>query len=559
MRRGLIALLGLLLGSVIACGPAMAERRVALVVGNAHYANTAALRNSVTDAQDVAAELKQLGFEVTLATDLDESAFGRQIDDFGRRLKGADVGLFYYAGHGVQVNNQNYLVAINAKLESEFLVPSETIEVDAIIRLMESRTPINLVFLDACRDNPLAENLRRTLVNEHRSVSLGRGLARVEPTGRDTLVAFSAAPGQEAEDGTGRNSPFAAALLHHMPEPGLEVSVMLKLVSADVRKATNSAQRPQQLSDMTEAFYFAGTPAAAKPLAAAPPLATAPAPSVPAASAPDRAVEVAFFQTAIAANDCAAIRAYLARYPDGIFVDLAGLSEQRLCSAPARVAASEDTAKTAAPPQLAEPAGSAAAPPAQPMKRMVPPPVVAALPPTGTPAPGSTAAETARMLQSELLRVGCGGPKFTANGDWDDESRAALAQFNRVARTSFTGPSEAAITAVHGRDGQVCPILCGPGQRAQGNICVAEPEPRARAKKHASRPRSRGGDSDERASSRPPRQRDTVRSRPESASGDSGAPHLNAFQGSTSPISGPNGMKCHTLDQVGSAPRIVCN
>src|SRR6185437_8104526 len=160
MPRNLAALCGLLIGTIFAFSPAIAERRVALVIGNANYAHTPALRNSVKDAEDMAAELKQLGF---------------------------------------QVNDKNYLVATNARLESEFLVPSETILVDAVIHLMESRASVNLVFLDACRDNPLADNLQRSLISEHRSVSLGRGFARMEPTGRQTLVAFSAAPGQVAE------------------------------------------------------------------------------------------------------------------------------------------------------------------------------------------------------------------------------------------------------------------------------------------------------------------------------------------------------------------------
>lgn len=585
MRRGLIVLLGLLVGGVLGAAPAMADRRVALVIGNAHYVNAATLRNPVNDAEDVAAELKKLGFDVTLATDVDEGTFARQIDNFGRRLEGADVGLFYYAGHGVQVNDKNYLVATNAKLESEFLVPSETIEVDAIVHLMESRAAINLVFLDACRDNPLADNLRRSLLAEHRSVGLGRGLARVEPGGRDTLVAFSAAPGQEAEDGSGRNSPFAAALLRHIPEPGVEVSVMLKQVSAEVRQATNSAQRPQQLSDMAEPFYFAGTPAAAAVAAAR-----------PAAAAPDHSVELEFFQTAVAANDCAAIRSYLTRYPGGIFVDLAKLSERRLCNAPPQLTASEDRAKGAAPakpptaPPLVEAAvAPAAAPPAPapsikrtapalPADSLPPPnampapaPQVATLPPAETAAPASSAGDTARKLQSELLRVGCGGPAMIANGKWDDQSQAALTQFNRFAKTSFGEPSDAAIAAVHGHDGQVCPIICGAGERAQGNTCVAAPEPQPRAKKEVERPRSKARKNEERAASRPARERGrarttertteraTTRSRPESASRDSGAPHLNAFQGSTSPISGPPGMKCHTLDEVGLAPRIVCN
>jgi uncharacterized caspase-like protein len=208
--------------------------------------------------------LKKVGFEVTLGLDLDQTGFARVIDDFARALEAADVGVFFYAGHGLQINEKNYL-------ESAFLVPSETIELDAIIRLMESKTGTNLIFLDACRNNPLTENLKRNLAAVNRSITVGRGLARIEPAGRDTLIAFSSAPGQEGADGRGRNSPFTAALLRHMTMPGVEVSVMLKEVTADVRRETNNAQRPQQLSDMSKTFYFSSAEPAAAGGAAVPP------------------------------------------------------------------------------------------------------------------------------------------------------------------------------------------------------------------------------------------------------------------------------------------------
>src|SRR5262249_39848259 len=326
MRRCLIAVLGVI--GCLAATQALAERRVALVVGNAQYAHTPALPNPRNDAQDIADALRRVGFEVTLGYDLNQTKFARIIDDFARALDGADVGLFFYAGHGLQVNEKNYLVSTEAKLESTFLVPSETIELDAIIRLMESKTGTNLIFLDACRNNPLTDNLKRNLAAINRAVNVGRGLARIESTGRDTLVAFSSAPGQEAADGRGRNSPFTASLLRHLPKPGLEVSVMLKEVTADVRRETNNAQRPQQLSDMSKTFYF---------VKADPAVATAPLPSVqiaPVAPAdPVDPLDVAFWQSAAAANECESIRAYLRRFPNGKFVDLARISERRLCKA----------------------------------------------------------------------------------------------------------------------------------------------------------------------------------------------------------------------------------
>ncbi|MBN8920068.1 MAG: caspase family protein, partial [Rhizobiales bacterium] len=236
---------------------AFAERRVALVIGNSSYQNAAALRNPRNDSNEMADALKKLGFKVLLGQDLDQQKFARLIDQFGRMLDEADVGLFFYAGHGLQINERNYLVSTNAQLTSEFLIPAETIELDSVVRLMESKTAVNLVFLDACRNNPLAEDLRKNLAALNRSVTLGRGLARVETKGRDTLIAFAAAPGQEAADGNGTNSPFTTALLRRLPQPGVEVSVMLKQVASDVRELTQNNQRPQQLSDMGRLFYFA--------------------------------------------------------------------------------------------------------------------------------------------------------------------------------------------------------------------------------------------------------------------------------------------------------------
>jgi uncharacterized caspase-like protein len=240
MLKRLVVLAGVVCAVLATAASAQAERRVALVIGNSAYKHAATLRNPGNDANDVAEILKKVGFDVHLGLDLDQQGFARTIEQFARSLDDADVGLFFYAGHGLQMSEKNYLVSVNARLENEFLLSSETIELDAIVRLMESKVPVNLVFLDACRNNPLAENLRRSLASLKRGALLGRGLARMEAHGRDTLIAFAAAPGQEASDGPERNSPFTAALLRHLPKPGLEVSVMLKEVAADVRRDTRN-------------------------------------------------------------------------------------------------------------------------------------------------------------------------------------------------------------------------------------------------------------------------------------------------------------------------------
>ncbi len=494
--------LGLLLGVIAAslfAMPAQAERRVALVIGNSAYVNANALRNPRNDATDFADTLKKVGFEVELGLDLDQRGLAQAIEKFGRELEGADVGLFYYAGHALQINEKNYLVSTAAKLENEFLISSETMELEPIIRLMESKAPMNLIFLDACRNNPLADNLRRNMAALKRSANLGRGLARIEGLGRDTLIAFAAAPGQEAKDGADRNSPFTGSLLRRVPQPGLEVSVMLKEVAADVRRETRNEQRPQQLSDMSRTFYFASADAAASKVATAPEPAVTAKPAESANSA-DRALDVAYWNSAQAANDCESVRTYLQRFPDGAFVELARLAERRLCMPARRVMVEPEapaltpappasqsppaaggpgpqlTATPSKPPAAAPPAPAAepAATPSETTPQAAPPaaqPNLAALPEVSRlPADAGALPRDAHL---ELMRLGC----FTGNADgsWSKESRDAVARFNRYAHTKIStdAPSSELIAALHEHEERVCPLECGRGYRASGDQCVA--------------------------------------------------------------------------------------
>ena len=521
MLRGL-ALLIALGWALLVPGAAQAERRVALVIGNSVYAHTTPLRNPKNDANDLAAMLRQVGFEVHLGLDLDQRGFGTMFEKFARELEGADVGLLFYAGHALQINEKNYLVSTDARLENEFLISSEAIELDPIVRLMESKTQTNLVFLDACRNNPLADNLRRNLAALKRGANLGRGLARMETTARDTLIAFAAAPGQEAADGSDKNSPFTAALLRHIPRPGVEVSVMLKEVAGDVRRETRNAQRPQQLSDMSRTFYFAGTQAAAAPAPAAEKPAPAPV------QGPDRTLDVAYWSSAQASNDCDSVRAYIQRFPDGAFIDLARLAERRLCTLARRVTATPepaapDAADAAAPrltPAPAAPSVAAAPPPVPepppaqpsiaPQPNIAALPEIAALPPAPAVSPAADDTDLARNIQLELIRLGCA--KGEADTDWNRAARDAMRKFNRYAkaRLDFEAPSQQTMLALRGYDGRICPLECEPGTRARGDRCVAieradPPKPRKvereRERKTAEPPRAPAS----RAASTPPK------------------------------------------------------
>jgi uncharacterized caspase-like protein len=224
---------------------AQADKRVALVIGNSAYQHTPKLANPRNDATDVAGALKALGFQVIDGFDLEKAAFERKVRDFATALQGAEVGLFFYAGHGLQVAGQNYLVPIDAELTTATALEFEMVRVDVVHRIMERQASTNVLFLDACRDNPLARNLARAMGT--RSADIGRGLAAVE-SGVGTLISFSTQPGNVALDGAGRNSPFAGALVKHMSTPGDDLSAILIAVRNDVMQATQRKQVPWEHS-----------------------------------------------------------------------------------------------------------------------------------------------------------------------------------------------------------------------------------------------------------------------------------------------------------------------
>ena len=235
-------LIATLIFTVAATGAWAAQpKRVALVIGNGAYQFTSPLTNPTNDAGDMAAALKRLGFEVLEGRDLDESGMRRTIKGFAELLIGADVGLLFYAGHGLQVNGQNYLVPVDAKLENPAGLDFELIRLDVIHRTMERETKTNVIFLDACRDNPLSRNLARSMGT--RSSQIGKGLAVVE-SGVGTLISFSTQPGNTALDGEGRNSPFAASLIRHISDPREDLSTLLIQVRNDVMAATKDQQIP---------------------------------------------------------------------------------------------------------------------------------------------------------------------------------------------------------------------------------------------------------------------------------------------------------------------------
>lgn len=238
-------------------GMAAAEARFALIIGNDSYADVGRLTNARNDAQLMQQALTAQGFEVRVLTDATRDQMLAAVEDLARRAPGLDAAAFYFAGHGLQKDGENYLVPVDARLRSELAIPSETLAVDTVLRAMEAAR-VSLVFLDACRNNPLAEALHQSAVAAGRVITVNEGLAVVRPRG-DSLVAFATLPNAVASDGEGRNSPFARALARHVGTPDIEVSIMLRRVTADVLAETDGEQRPQQITQMQGEFYFART------------------------------------------------------------------------------------------------------------------------------------------------------------------------------------------------------------------------------------------------------------------------------------------------------------
>lgn len=249
-----------------------AEDRVALVIGNGAYETIGRLANPVNDAALIARTLSEVGFDVTAVVDQTEDEMGETIDRFLGKARRADVAAIYFAGHGLQKDGENYLMPIDAKLRSENAISREGISLTELT-LALAEVPISMIFLDACRNNPFAEALMSAASSAGRSAGIKRGLAVIRTTG-DMLVTFATLPNTVALDGAGLNSPFATALAQHIPTPNVEVSVLMKRVTADVMAATQDEQRPQQLSQMMTEFYFSRD--ASQSVAAAPAATVAP-------------------------------------------------------------------------------------------------------------------------------------------------------------------------------------------------------------------------------------------------------------------------------------------
>ena len=406
---------------------ANAAKRVALVIGNSAYQHTPALDNPKNDAVDVAQAFQKLGFEIMTGIDLSKRGMEAILQRFARALDQADVGVFFYAGHGIQFTGRNYMVPIDAKLDNVYSVDFELIPLNLIHRTMEQATSTNILFVDACRDNPLARNLARSMGT--RSAMIGRGLASME-SGVGSLISFSTQPGNVALDGTGqRNSPYAHALVKHLTTARTNISDMLIRVRRDVMRTTAGKQVPWEHSALTRQFSFLGQQPQASVAATARQTAVA------------ASQEEQLFWTSVKdSKDPDMIRAYLARYPKGAFAALADLLIKKLEKPASTLQLAAKTTK----PLRAASKGEAVA-------------VAGASDEKQNKDTGLSPEELTKSVQVELKRLGC--LTGAADGIWGRQSQSAMSSYNRVAKSSLrvSKATQKALDVLVKKQGRICP------------------------------------------------------------------------------------------------------
>lgn len=304
-----------ILALALYAAPSLADGRVALVIANSDYGEIGRLKNPVNDGRLLAKTLEALGFTVDLVLDGDQKAMKRAVKTFGTKLRGSGlegIGLFYYAGHGLQVGGENYLIPVDAQIDSEGDVEIEAVAAGSILSQMQyAGNAVNLVFLDACRNNPLTRGFR----------SVERGLARVEAP-RGSFVGYSTAPGEVATDGDGDNSPYAIALAEELSKPGISVDTAHRNVRSRVLAQTNELQTPWDSSSLIGEVILAKlTPeVVAAPQVANPPI-----------TGTDK--EALFWESIKDSTDPEEFAAYLEQYPTGTFARLAQAKVAKLKSA----------------------------------------------------------------------------------------------------------------------------------------------------------------------------------------------------------------------------------
>ena len=321
--------------------PALGQARVALVIGNGAYEKVPELPNPTRDADDISRALQRLDFKVTQIKNATAQEMRKAILEFGRSAEGSEMAMVFYAGHGMEVSGENWLIPVGAELRSDADIENEAISLRSISLQVSKARKIGLVILDACRNNPFAAKMKRSIGTR----AVARGLAPTEPS-ENVLIAYAARDGTTASDGDGRNSPFTTALLHHIETPGLEISFLFRRVRDDVMTATKREQQPFVYGSLSKEEIYLKAAAA-----------TIQAPPAPALVPPVRTEDEQFWQAIQTSNVAGLYEEFLSRYPRSNHVADA---RQRLRDLKAKeVATIAPPAPSTKPETLASPASGA--------------------------------------------------------------------------------------------------------------------------------------------------------------------------------------------------------
>ena len=477
--------------------PALADKRVALVIGNSGYQNVARLGNPTNDASAITEILKGAGFDlVESRRDLKISEMRRVFRDFANSSRDADVAVVYYAGHGIEVEGTNYLIPIDASLEQDLDVYDEAFSLDRILVTIEPAKQLRLVILDACRNNPFAKAMKRTIGSR----AIGMGLAKVEPTSPNTLIAFASKAGSTASDGDSKISPFTAALVRHIAKPGLDLRKAFGFVRDDVLKNTSNKQEP---------YVYGSLGGDDVPLVPAKLVVSEPLHNAQADVRRD-------YELALQVGTKKVWDAFIANYPSGFYTELAeaqrlalegakqpeqaNAATQAKAAEEARVAAEKakqvEQAKVLAAEQVRVAAENVAAEKLATDKALEkvadaeqqnPAQQFASLPSPDTPAPKPTLsrAEMTRSLQVELRRVGC--LTGAVDGEWTSASRRSLELFNKYAgmKLEVKLASLDALDAIKTKPDRICPLSERPAAKPEAK---RESRPEAKSQLTASEP-----------------------------------------------------------------------
>lgn len=371
--RSLLMLFAVLSAAQLSTTAAQAGKRVALVLGISAYQHVAKLPNPSNDAGAMADLLRKSGFDVVeTRRDVGIADLRRAVGDFSDKAQDADIAVVFFAGHGIEVDGNNYLVPADAKLARDFDIEDEALSLDRLLKAIEPAKRLRLVMLDACRDNPFAKTMKRTVASR----SVGRGLAKVEPVVSDTLIAFAAKAGSVALDGDSSNSPFTTALLEHIATPGVDLRIAFGRVRDSVLSSTGRKQEPYvygSLGGNTVAIVDANAatakapsadskPAAAQVAAADPgPAASPRAPAGPAVNPSSGEIAEAWRAVSMTTSP-AVLEAFVRRFGDSIYGDLARARLQDLKAPETKIASKPDERSLHPAQKAAEPVASPSAP-----------------------------------------------------------------------------------------------------------------------------------------------------------------------------------------------------